>query len=1017
MFKRSGALLLHLLSVTATRAATSYSSVTVLPRMGAAGQGNGNVVVTGCPYSQAGLTDFASLLPAVSSTSAIVLPTGKYLLSASVTVRSVTISPGAELIFADSANLVLSTQAVVVQGKLTLGSSTCPLKSAGIGITLTGTGDFYLNRSFDPLLTKGITVNKGGVWTMYGVRYAPTWTKLAAAAIGNQTQTITLMDAVDWQPGQQVMVATSAWHDKPATHQNELRTILAVSGKSVTLDRPLLWHHYGGPEYFTEVAMLTRTITIAGDVNSTSIKFGGQTICLFGSQCRFSGVAGVRLGQQNVMGRYPFHLHMMGDVNKSSWIQDSVVTGSFFRAFTIHGTSNSRLSRNIAYDIAGSAYYLEDAVEENNLMEFNLAAHINIINVLSDYGEFTQAGVLVKSQPNRIVPTDATAVGFYCTNGKNRWVGNAASGGFAGFQFPVVPKALGNSALANPTYKPDSFELLQFEGNSAHSTGYYWSNSACIYIGGHLTEATPGQHDYVYQTGRANRAAGFTIMNNTKVWGCQIGVLFWGSNGRAPHFGLNNYEAHDIVLGASQLGDTFIFKSVLSAFTGNIVKELPKASTGFQLYDTGMQTIFSAVAFRNFNRTGDVCITDLTFSNTFKPQGMFSSKALSFAGTPWHKRFAHLLGLACNRPASEDACQGSCTLCPGTAGSSQLANIIDTDGSAMSWPYGPAILGADDEGWETNAATNDWWKIEDGCYKAKEWGQGFWACPTRGTRAVVSLQLLQGIRSGAPDRITSLSVRGLFYHFGRVDRRLQVGLADSPQVTGPCCDVGWFLQVDGGALPSMTIFLDQMVTSGGLVFATAYPVGAALTIQRCVPIAVNTPATCVNIAQVSTLSQVQNGNGTTYFVDQSGVLYVKFLFQSNQFFSEGGVTQLRSGGRWYWGVGIRYTITSSLSGRVPWLLPAPLGYTGTWTVPATTTSLTTTISPSCTAMWANCLTSRCCSSLGARCYQKDKWWAACRTSCDVSDGWTCVDLGPGPAPTIPPPPVWTTATTTMVRLI
>ena len=29
----------------------------------------------------------------------------------------------------------------------------------------------------------------------------------------------------------------------------------------------------------------------------------------------------------------------------------------------VHGTSNARVSRNVAYDISGSAYYLEDGVE------------------------------------------------------------------------------------------------------------------------------------------------------------------------------------------------------------------------------------------------------------------------------------------------------------------------------------------------------------------------------------------------------------------------------------------------------------------------------------------------------------------------------------------------------------------------------------------------------------------------------------------------------------------------------
>jgi hypothetical protein len=35
---------------------------------------------------------------------------------------------------------------------------------------------------------------------------------------------------VDWQVGQQLVVVTTAWTDDPEDHQNELRSISAVSG-------------------------------------------------------------------------------------------------------------------------------------------------------------------------------------------------------------------------------------------------------------------------------------------------------------------------------------------------------------------------------------------------------------------------------------------------------------------------------------------------------------------------------------------------------------------------------------------------------------------------------------------------------------------------------------------------------------------------------------------------------------------------------------------------------------------
>ena len=52
---------------------------------------------------------------------------------------------------------------------------------------------------------------------------------------------------------------------------------------------------------------------------------------------------------------------MMGTVS-DSFFEDCAVLHSFFRAYTVHGTSFSRVSRNVAYDVSESAY-LEDGNE------------------------------------------------------------------------------------------------------------------------------------------------------------------------------------------------------------------------------------------------------------------------------------------------------------------------------------------------------------------------------------------------------------------------------------------------------------------------------------------------------------------------------------------------------------------------------------------------------------------------------------------------------------------------------
>ena len=144
-----------------------------------------------------------------------------------------------------------------------------------------------------------------------------------------------------------------------------------------------------------------------------------------------------------------------------------------------------------------------------------------------------QTGQTFQATPAMPQPSDAAAAGFYVTNPNNRLTNNAASGGYsgalrwgrgrggsgvgrmhdasataagcgagaivhpppftctlwqlglparpclhlphpahAGFLYPVLPKAIGESRSASVV--PAARPMLQFDGNSAHSSGYMW---------------------------------------------------------------------------------------------------------------------------------------------------------------------------------------------------------------------------------------------------------------------------------------------------------------------------------------------------------------------------------------------------------------------------------------------------------------------------------------------------------------------------------------------------------------
>jgi hypothetical protein len=79
------------------------------------------------------------------------------------------------------------------------------------------------------------------------------------------------------------------------------------------------------------------------------------------------GVIGVRLVPVNAAS------------HPGNYVKDCAVHKSFYRCVSIHGTHDVNVSRNVAYDVEGHCFYLEDGVEERNTFAFNLAALVHPI--------------------------------------------------------------------------------------------------------------------------------------------------------------------------------------------------------------------------------------------------------------------------------------------------------------------------------------------------------------------------------------------------------------------------------------------------------------------------------------------------------------------------------------------------------------------------------------------------------------------------------------------------------------
>ncbi|HEY0469378.1 MAG TPA: DNRLRE domain-containing protein, partial [Polyangiaceae bacterium] len=562
-----------------------------------------------CPYASAGLLPWNPAWLTADGT--IDLPAGVRVLvrgnddiPSTTLVRHLHVPTTSELVFADQpATFRISD--VLIDGALRLGSATCRLESA---IRFEFDTDEDVSRpavrsAIYDRMGLGIMVGPSGVLEMFGHLQQPTWTRLAATASAGNSQLL-LAEAVDWQPGQQIVIATSARVDYPMHDGNELRTITRVqNGKTVLLDRPLDSPHYGGSEYQVEAGLLSHNLLFrtADRVLAAAPTFGGH-IMVHSKNARVSGVELYGMGQQNFLARYPFHFHLAGDVAGAGYLTDSSIWRSNWRCAVVHRTDHAIVSRNVAYDNFGHCYYLEDGVEMNNELSFNLAVKTKIMGPTDQASidamrALGQPGFTLTQSPDLVQPADRAAAGFYISNGNNRIIGNAASGGFTGFSLPNLPRALGGSV---DRIFPIQYGVSDFDGNTAHSAGYLWGDGACIYVGGTLLEVG-GQLQYT--SGRSTEwdllRHQTEVFNNTKTFLCEQGITHWGNNPR-----IVNFEAWDNGLLGRLFGAASVQSALVVAQTGNslpVARPISGFERGFQFYDTRNQTILKDVTFRGFH--------------------------------------------------------------------------------------------------------------------------------------------------------------------------------------------------------------------------------------------------------------------------------------------------------------------------------------------------------------------------------------------------------------------------------
>jgi len=753
------------------------------------------------PFDPAWLLDGVVAIPGGTS----VLLDGNDDISATTLVRQLIVPEDSELVLADR-DATFRVTDVTVAGALRLGSPTCRLDShiEIVFDTDEDVDDPGVRADIHGRAGLGIVVEPGGRLDIFGRLYQPTWTRLSATASASST-TIALAEMVDWEVGQQVLVTTSSALDYPTLDQNEVRTITGVNGSQLTLDTPLVFGHFGGAAYQVEVGLLSRSIVLRTDdaLLAGGGSFGGHVMAHVG-RTRVSGAELYGMGQRNFIGRYPFHFHWAGDLDRKSYFTDNSIWRSNWRCAVVHRTDRAVVSRNVAYDVYGHCFYIEDGVEEDNEISFNLAARVKYLGP-GEYGaQGLQDGVQALASSELVNPADIAASGFYVTNGNNHILGNAASSGFAGYTFPYLPEPIGT----NPDgVQPLAVPISHFDGNSVRSSSYLWRNAGGVYIGGVLeTVVDQGVEKLRYTSGRPSGQFNRTstdVISNLQASLVSGAITHWGSFVRTV-----NVQAADSGVLATLFGKASIEGAVFTGRTPNFTPALAGSPVwqmqhigygrGFQFYDTATQTILDSVVFRDMQPLG-CALTSMTHSDQYTPQRMNATARLFFTNTDDSTRF-------CNRDDQS-----------GTL-SSRNFNWNDEDGSGTRFAgdglaAGPRIIGS---------GYLDTWDMNPGCIRRDDWD--LWICPRTGTQNIASVAVLPSAGVRATMYGLDNTPLGETFYSG-------TNFADdnNVQISGPS-EVGWHHRFPNGVPASFFVHSKQVPEDSFVLMSFTLPPGVSCSI-------------------------------------------------------------------------------------------------------------------------------------------------------------------------------------------
>ena len=567
----------------------------------------------------------------------VVIPEGQTLvLDTTTPVLAYLLIQGGELIFDDEQedNVVqLHTEGALIvdNGRLQVGTNESPFQHK-TQIVLYG---HVLSTEIPVYGAKTLAVRKGEL-DLHGKPLNVTWTKLSQTAYPGNT-TLRLQESADWEVGGKIVIASTSFSQR----ENEELEITAIdeTGTILSVSPPIQYEHISMQQVIegryidtsAEVGYLTRNVVVRGNQNNDTVRqveaceeefrpgqfevqtcflgrFGAETVDdQFGSQImihaaeqntgdvigRLEYIEVTHAGQAFRLGRYPIHFHLNGNVS-GSYVRGCGIHHTFNRAVTIHAVDYLLVEKNVAYNILGHAYFLEDGIEQYNIIQDNL-------------------GIFVRASSS-LLNVDITPATFWIVNPNNIVRRNAAAGGtHFGFWYRLPQNPTGPSATTSVC--PRNLPLGEFANNTAHSFGWYGLWVFPTYtprVSGRCNdeEHTPAVFES-FIAWRSDRGVEFadsgslqlrgSVMLDNKLAGVEITQLegVWGENGPLI--------ADTLIVGHSELSSN-----------DNICTE-----SGIKTPHSYFLTV-SGVTFVNFDRSGCFVIQACSHCKVF--QGGFETR-------------------------------------------------------------------------------------------------------------------------------------------------------------------------------------------------------------------------------------------------------------------------------------------------------------------------------------------------------------------------------------------------------